>query len=246
MAKRRFLFLTLLFGIYLGGCSSKDKEASTPEGLYQQAQNFEKNERYDLAVQRYTDIKNKHPYSQYAVKAELAIADSYYKEEDYGAAQLNYQNFRELHPTHPQIDYVIFRLGLSYFLQLPETADRDLSLSKETLQSFDDIITKYPNSTYVAEAKEKKAIVLQKLAQKENDIGEFYFKREMYDSALLRAESLLNKFPGSEFEKKGLSRAAISAWNTEQKMKAEKYYGLLKTSYPDSVEYKKVKQRLGL
>jgi outer membrane protein assembly factor BamD len=45
----------------LSACSSADKKSDTPEGAYAIAQEFDKDERYDEAIKRYQDIKNKFP-----------------------------------------------------------------------------------------------------------------------------------------------------------------------------------------
>ncbi|MBC7371904.1 MAG: outer membrane protein assembly factor BamD, partial [Bdellovibrionaceae bacterium] len=165
-------------------CSTMDKNSATPDGAFSIAEEFDKDERYEEAIRRYTDVKNKFPYSNFATKSELAVADVYYKQESYPEAQVSYQAFRELHPKHPQIDYVVFRIGMSYFNQLPTTLDRDLTVAGEVITSFNELMKRYPNSTYINEAAEKKLATVKMLAGKEDYIAHFYFKREMYESAL--------------------------------------------------------------
>src|SRR4051812_20700491 len=93
------------------GCSSIDKiDASTPEGAYKLAEAYEKDERYDEAVQKYQDVRTKFPYSKLSTQAELKIADVNFKREAYAEAQASYQLFKDFHPKHAQIDYVTFRL----------------------------------------------------------------------------------------------------------------------------------------
>ena len=135
----RFLLFPLLFSTVLA-CTTMDRKSDTPEGAYAIAEEFDKDERYEEAIRRYTEVKNKFPYSNFATKAELAIADVYYKQESYPEAQVSYQAFRELHPKSPQADYVVYRIGLSYFQQLPTTLDRDLTVAREAISNFDDLI----------------------------------------------------------------------------------------------------------
>src|SRR5437868_9563798 len=157
-------FLVVFTGLL--ACSSMDKKSDTAEGAFSIAQEFDKDERYEEAIRRYNEVKNKFPYSNFATKAELAVADVYYKQESYPEAQVSYQAFRELHPKHPQIDYVIFRVGLSYFNQLPSSLDRDLTIAHEAVTSFDELMKKFPNSQYVNEAADKKLETLKMLAGK--------------------------------------------------------------------------------
>lgn len=233
---KRLFSAILLVSVGLTACSSAEKNAETPEGLYAIAEEFQNNERYELAIQRYGEVKNKFPYSAYATKAELAIADVHFLAESWPEAQVAYQSFKELHPKHPKIDYVTYRVGLSFFNQLPETVDRDLTLAKDAIASFDEVTTKYPSSEYAKDATEKHEECLKRLAGKEDYIGDFYFKRGLYDSALPRYEALLKNYSGLGFDARALARAAIAAEKTEQKEKARSYLAQLKSKFPDSNE----------
>ena len=234
--------LIILICFYFVACSSTDKNSDTPEGVYAIAQEYEKDDRFDEAIRRYQEVKNKFPYSNWAAKAELAIADVHYKDEAFAEAQLAYQAFKELHPKHPQVDYVSFRVGLSYYKQLPDSIDRDLTLANEAIRAFDDVIKNYSSSEYVKEASEKRSDCLKRLATKEDYIGDFYYVREKYLAAFKRYESLLAQYPGQGFDAKALSRVAISAHKISQTDKATSYLKKLKTQFPDSPEYNQARK----
>ncbi len=189
-----------------------------------------------MALQRYTDVKNKFPYSNFAVLAELAIADVHYKSEDYPEAQVSYQNFVELRPKHPQVDYAIFRTGLSYYNQLPSSIDRDLTLANDAIYSFNDLIKRFPNSSHLIEAKDYRQKAFIMLNEKELYIADFYFKMQNYDSALLRYESAYKKYPGFGFEPRALLGAHICSSKLNETDKSEKYKNLLLNKFPNSTE----------
>jgi len=235
--------ISLLFSV-LVACSSSDKKADTAEGAFQLAQEYDNDERYEEAIKRYQEVKNKFPYSKYATMAELAIADSYFKQETYPEAQVAYQSFKDLHPKHPQIDYVTFRLALSFFNQLPNTIDRDLTLAQSTILYFDEVINQYPNSQYLKEAKEKKEATIKMLASKEDYIAEFYFIRGKYDSDLTRYEGLLKKYSGFGFDAKALSRAAVAAAKVGEPDKSRRYLAELSKKFPGSDELEFAKEEL--
>lgn len=238
----KLLFISIFSG-FLFSCSSEEKKASTAEEAYQIAQDFEKDERYIVAIQRYTDVKNKFPYSSFATMAELAIADVQFKSEDYAEAQISYQMFRELHPKHPKIDYVIFRTGLSYFMQLPETIDRDLTLATDAIYSFNEIIKKFPNSDYLAEAKDYRQKAFVMLGEKELYIADFYFKQELYDSALLRYESAFKKYGEFGFSPRSLFGALQCADHLNDDEKKKKYSDILLKQFSDSEEANEAKKK---
>jgi outer membrane protein assembly factor BamD len=233
-----FQVLPLLMGCLLifTACSSKDKSADTAEGAYAIAQEYDKDELWERAIQKYQEVKNKFPYSKYATMAELAIADCHYKDESFGEAQVSYQSFKDLHPKHAQIDYVTHRLGLSFFNQLPPTIDRDLTLATSAILYFEEVVKQYPNSAHAKEAAEKRDSAYKMLGEKEQYIADFYFKREKYDSALTRYEGLLKKYPRLGFDARSLSRAAIAAARNGDQDKAKKYLAEVRTQFPGSQE----------
>src|SRR5262249_18604911 len=152
---------------------------------------FEKDERYEEAIAQFNTVKNKFPYSKLATEAELKVAEINFKREEFVEAQNAYQVFKEMHPSHPKIDYVTYRLGLSFFNQLPSTIDRDLAVAERAILYFDEVIQSYPQSSHVKDAREYKTKSLKMLAEKEYYVGHFYFIRDFYDSALTRFEGLL-------------------------------------------------------
>ncbi|MEZ0393086.1 MAG: outer membrane protein assembly factor BamD [Pseudobdellovibrionaceae bacterium] len=238
-------FLLLISTIsLLSACSSNEKKADTAEGAFQLAQEYDNDERWEEAIRRYQEVKNKFPYSKYATMSELALADAYFKQETYAEAQVAYQSFKDLHPKHPRIDYVTYRLALSFYNQLPPTIDRDLTLAQSTILYFDEVINQFPNSEHLADAKEKKQATLKMLAAKEDYIGEFYFIREMYDSALTRYEGLMKKFPGLGYDAKALSKAAISASKVGEPDRSRRYLAELQKKFPNSEELDEAKEEL--
>lgn len=233
-------FVTLI------GCSSNPVvDSGTPERMFAVGEKYEKDERYDEALAQFAQIKNKHPYSNLATEAELKIADIHFKREDFAEAQGNYESFKELHPNYSKIDFVTFRLGLSLLNQLPSTIDRDLSLANKSILYFDEVMTSFPKSEYVGQARDNKAKLLNMLAEKELYIGDFYFKRDRFDSALGRYEDLLSRFPDSTWVAAALKGAAVSAHRLENTTKAREYLARLEKQFANSKEWREAKGAIG-
>lgn len=237
----KLLFIFVISNI-LFACASDDKRGDTPEEAFKIAKDYENSDRYIIAIQRYLDVKNKFPYSSYATLAELAIADVHYKSEDYAEAQVAYQNFKEFHPKHPKIDYVIFRTGLSYYMQLPESIDRDLTLANDAIYSFNELIKRFPSSEFFAEAQDYRRKAFTMLNEKELYIADFYFKQEFYDSALARYETAYSKYTGFGLEPRALAGAIKCAVKLNDNEKQRKYTEILTSKFSDSKEAKNVER----
>src|ERR1700733_2706360 len=122
--------ISVILTMAMVGCASAEKvDTSTAEGAFAMGQKFEKDERYEEAISSYSDVKNKFPYSRFAVEAALKIADIEFARENFVEAESAYRLFKEFHPNHPKVDYVTYQTGLSVFNQLPPTIDRDLQLA---------------------------------------------------------------------------------------------------------------------
>jgi outer membrane protein assembly factor BamD len=242
-----FAFLALaLFSTVFSACASTDQiDASTVEGAYQLAERLEKDERFEEAIIKYTEVKNKHPYSRFALLAELKIADVQFTRESYIEAQYAYQTFKDLHPKHAQIDYVTYRLGLSFFNQLPSTIDRDLSLAEKAILYFDEVTTSYSSSEYSKDAASKKADALKMLAQKEMYIADFYFKKRQFDSALGRYENVLKRYANVDgMAPIALLGAARSAKQTGDRDKVNRFVQMLVSKFPQTSEADKARSEL--
>ena len=71
-------------------------------------------------------VKDRYPYSRYAITAKLKLADAFYQAEAYEEAFQAYDEFERLHPKNQNIPYVIYQKGMSFFQQMT-TTDRDQS-----------------------------------------------------------------------------------------------------------------------
>ena len=218
-------------------------DTSTVAGQYKMAEQYEENERYQEAIIRFTEIKNKYPYSRFAAMAELKVADIQFKRESYEEAKLAYQIFRDYHPSYKKMDYITFQIGESSFKQLPESIDRDLGESEDALASYRSVIRQYPNSEYAKQSRLRITETLKKLAEKEMYIADFYYKMENYKSALRRYENVMAKFPKLGFHKKALKGASLSAFESELAGEGKKYLNELYRTYPNSDEAKDLRAK---
>jgi len=194
-----WLVLGLLLWV-LGGCGwfSSDTKKEQPEGsadaLIQEGLDAYQRQKYEKAVEAFQTLKDRYPYSQYAILAELKLADSYYLNKDYELAATSYKEFERLHPANEVIPYIIFQQAMSYFKQMP-TVDRDQSRTFLAVQEFNRLIKNHPQSEYISQAKANRDEALKNLATHEFLIGEFYFKKGDCQAALGRFEYIDKNFP---------------------------------------------------
>lgn len=174
------LFIALLFA----SCSSdKPKGKTEAEILYREAEELMGAERYILATEKLNLIKTQHPYSFFATPAELLQADILYLQENYIESAAAYLLFRDFHPRHEKIPYVVYKIAESYYKQIPDTIDRDLEPAMESLKYYNEVIQKYGDSSYRPEAEAKIVKAKTMLREKDEYIANFYFKTKEYSAA---------------------------------------------------------------
>jgi outer membrane protein assembly factor BamD len=234
----------LLLSLFLFSCSSLDKiDTSTPEGAFKMAEKYEEVERFEEAITRYNEVRTKFPYSKYSVEAQLRIADIQYKRQYYLEAATAYQIFREFYPKHPKTEFIIYRVGMSYFQQLPTTVDRDLAASAEALSAFNEYLERFPGGDHAPEIKEKKADTINKLIDKELYIANYYYKQEQYLSALGRYQDISEKYSDSEQALEAAYKGFQCSVKLDYRDFAKRFYDLLQKKYPSSDEFEDVRKQ---
>ncbi len=188
------ILVCILLSIFVVSCATKRPEGNTEaEVLFREAQDLISKKRYILATERLNTIRSQFPYSYYATHAELLQADVLFSQENYPESAAAYILFRDFHPKHENMGYVIFRIAESFYNQLPSTFDRDLSAGAEAIKYYQELLDSYSNSDYVKGAEERISKVTDMMLKKEVYIADFYFKTKDYSAALSRYEDVLPK-----------------------------------------------------
>ena len=225
----------LLASLFILSCASKKGEIIPPEQVdLNRGKEFQQAGRYELAIEQFSQIKHKYPLSPAATEAELELAETLFLQGSYIEAQAAFETFRDLHPTHPKVDFAAFQTGMSYFNQIPSTIDRDLTPAIETIKALNEFIEIYPKSTYVSEAEEKKELCRKKLAEKELYIADFYLKREHYRAAERRLKTVLRQYRNLGFDEKALFQLGFCYYHLKNKNKAKRVLTRLREKFPQS------------
>lgn len=168
------------------------------------------------ALESFTRVRNYHRDDPLSVKAQLAIADVYYKKHDYEQARYAYEEFATYHPRHPNLDYVTYRIGMSIWKRAPRLAGRDLSANRGAVNVWTGFRTRFPESEYADEAEERLLKERARLAHKELYIARFYARRKAWGAVRRRSEYLLVRYPDTRWADDALLHlgTALHAWGS--------------------------------
>ena len=187
---------------------------------------------YTEAVECLEIFKSRFPQTQQGQEAELKIADNYFQQEQFLLAADSYQSFVKLHPANPNIDYAMYRTGLSYFREAPKAVDRDQQYLIKAVEQFRLTLQTLPTNTYREATQQALATAEERLAKRIYYIGRFYYRTHEYISSSLRFKELIEKFPHADLVPKTLYYLTESNLELVRLEEAREAVERLVTNYP--------------
>ena len=221
--------ITILLLALLAACAKEPP--FDPVEKFKEAEDKMQRFKYEDARKIYQEIQEKAPDRSYDADIMLRIADTYFGDEKYAEAQVEYQAFLNFHPVHRDSSYAQFQVGMCSLNELT-TIDRDPSITRTALKEFQALLTKYPGSPYEDEAKKYIVICRERLAEYELYVGRFYHKKGAYQAAVGRLEKLLKDYPGSASEPEALYYTGLSYQERGDRAKAISTFETLAAKYP--------------
>lgn len=152
-------------------------------------------ERWDLTISEVDEFRSRYPYSQYAAEAELLQADAFFQSGRYPEAIGTYDSFVSKFPRHPQAGFALFRSALSIDRQSPEQIDREQIYSQRAIDTYGRFLEKHPNDENRETAKQRIKELRRRVAEHYLFIARFYWKKDMYHSALSRYLEIISEYP---------------------------------------------------
>jgi outer membrane protein assembly factor BamD len=240
----RHCTLVILLAVAVG-CANPPPEfedVAPADELYSEGQKILEGKRYlgiiphtdyGAAIETFQAIVDNYPYSDYAVLAELAIADPYHDDGKYEEALSYYRDFTELHPQHEKVPFAIYRSALCHERR-SHSAIRDQTATLEALGFLDRLLATYPYSEYAREGETLWRELRATLADQVKRIGDFYMKRDEWESAAERYRTLLNEYPGLGLDAIALYKLGVCYQEMNRLDEAVDIYQAVVQNYQDS------------
>lgn len=235
------------------GCASSaqapDPRSYTEAAEYQfaRAEHLFKKRDYDRARVVYQAVARDYPFSQYAARSDLRVADTYYGEKAYGAAIESYRAFTRLRPRHESVAYADFRIVESYVKMMPKekflsppTHERDLTDALLAYREARRYVIRYRDGDYVERAREVVTDVANRLADHEIYVARYYERRKQYEGAMRRYQYLATSFPESDRVPRALLYLAQDADKADRPQIARDAYAQILNAHPNAAEVEQI------
>jgi outer membrane protein assembly factor BamD len=177
----------------LAGHASKqpDKE------LFDKAEVAMKKGKFDVARLDLQTLLNTYPESEYQMRAKLAVGDSWFKEGGTAAltqAEAEYKDFITFFPNQPEAAEAQMRVADIYYMQM-EKPDRDATNADRAEAEYRTMVQQFPDSTFVPRAKQRLREVQEVLAERQFQVGSFYFSHENWPATIARLQTVTDNYP---------------------------------------------------
>lgn len=239
---RRKLFVLMgcaLLAAGAAGCSSSEKELyleESPEVIYNLGYNALSAGDLKNAAKLFNEVERQHPYSVWALQAQMMAAYAYYSSKQYDDAVLVLERFIEQHPGNQNVPYAYYLRAICFYTQIVDVG-RDQRNTELALQSFQEVVGRFPESPYARDAQYKLDLIRDHLAGKEMEIGRFYQKQQLYLAAINRFRNVLQNYQTTGHVPEALHRLTESYLSLGVVDEAQNAAAVLGYNFPGSEWY---------
>jgi outer membrane protein assembly factor BamD len=252
LMKTARVFLVLAAGLLvLPGCSTLSKlnpfGSSEPEEVFDPTKipaeqlygrGIDAMNRGDsrVAIRQFELVDQTYPYSTWAVNAQLMLGFIAYKQHRYVEAISALDRFIQLHPSHRDIAYAYYLRSLSFYEQIADVT-RDQRATQEAIGALNEVVNRFPDSSYARDAKLKIDLCRDHLAGKEMEIGRYYMDQHLYTAAINRFQRVVDDYQTTNHVAEALHRLTEIYLTLGMVGEARKTAAVLGYNYPGSEWY---------
>ncbi|REH40563.1 Beta-barrel assembly machine subunit BamD [Paraperlucidibaca baekdonensis] len=200
--------------VIVTACAAQKPIVKTEADYYNEAHEALKDGNYSVAVAGYEALESQYPVGNFTEQAQLELIYGRHMQGDYASAIAAIDRYLRLHPESANLDYVLYLRGLSNYAidqdailkRLPvNMAHRDMGQARVAFDDFRQLITRYPNSQYNADARQRMVYLRNQFAEAELHVARYYETRGAYVAVINRARWVVENYPESQAVPEALS-----------------------------------------
>jgi outer membrane protein assembly factor BamD len=183
-------------------------ESLTPaqvDTLWQRANESFREGKWDDALQRLQRyLLESSAGDPRAVEAHMMMAEAHFGKKDRLEAAREFRKVSDETPTHPLAPAALLRVGDAY-AALWRRPELDPSYGQSALATYQELLSRYPDSDAAKTAQTKIAELNNWFATKAYKAAKYYLRFKAYDSAIIYLRDLLATYPRTEVAPEALA-----------------------------------------
>ena len=186
-----------------------------------------------FAVKKFNEAEMLYPQSEWAPKASLMAAYSYWSEGYYKDSTQELNRFFKIYPKNRDLDYAYYLMAINYYDSIVDEK-KDLRPLLKSKEYFEILTKDYPKTDYAIDAKYKLDLIEDVLAAKEMYIARHYIKKQKWIAALNRLKNVVNNYETTIYIEEALHRIVEVYYILGLENEAKKYATILGYNYQSS------------
>ena len=237
----------IVFMILFSGCSNQEEKKisilSEDQIEFQMIEAYNAgvkafdNEDFLKAANKFNEAELLFPQSDWAPKASLMAAYSYYYDNYNNDAIYQLELFIKTYPNDKKVSYANYLLAMSHYNKIVDEK-KDLGPLMESKEKFEFVIKNYPNTDFALDSNFKLDLIQETLASKEMYIAKYYIKKGKWIAAINRLKSIVDNYETTIFIEEALHRLVEIYYKIGLIEESKKYANLLGYNYASSDWYK--------
>jgi outer membrane protein assembly factor BamD len=219
-----------------GSDDAKNAPVGPVEQLYNNGVDALNAKRYTTASEQFAAVEQNYPYSSWAVNAQLMLGYTSYLQNKYTDAIATLDRFIQLHPAHRDVAYAYYLRALCYYEQIADI-QRDQRGTEQAMNALQDVVNRFPDSSYATDARLKIDLCRDHLAGKEMEIGRYYLKQGEYLAAMNRFRRVIDNYQTTTHVPEALERLVECDLALGLTKEAQENAAVLGYNYPGSHWY---------
>jgi outer membrane protein assembly factor BamD len=220
---------------------------SPKEVLYEKGKALFDKKKYDQGRKYLNFVFETYPNEKEGRQALLLVADSYFRQggaTGYTEARFRYRDYLNRYPGVSQRDYARYQFAVCYDKE-HDKPDRDQTSTRAAIEQYRVLLQEFPDSTYVAVARERIRRLTDALADHEFFVGYFYIRKGAPGAALSRFTAIEQRYPEYAGKDRLFYYEAEALKRLGRGEEASRYYSRVIEEFPASQYAKLARGRTG-
>ncbi len=221
--------------LMIGACSSPRSISTMTAGeLLKTGMDLYNRHKYLRAIEHFQACVYNYPGDMAVDTAQYYLALSYFGNEEYEVAQVEFNRLVLNYPASPFFEHAIFMRAVCYYESTPKDPGMDQTELNTAIRQFEDFIIDFPDSEVLPDVQKYLHAALDRLARKDYTAGLVYSRMGAFESAKIYFQKVIDDYTESEYAVQALYDIARMEYKQKNYSEARVQFQNFVAVYPEN------------